>query len=561
MCGFWPRNGAHGLSSSWHFLSSRTSLSAIMAAGLFTPDERPVAEALAQIPFANPFSEKREALERTVLGDRYTVPDRYLLPGQPLHRIEGNLGRLMERAEVLVNELTGRLERRTAIGPVEREIYEGLVHFVVFHRHARGFDHLIASSLPGSDAILGCGQPGILEADTRARATVGTVFERCRRDLMRMLPGPVFDQEAERLAGLWFAFYFQVRRAWVHTFAFIHGGSDALVALRARLWQSIFTHDMRRYQRSLYARMGDITTLITGPSGSGKELVARAIGLSRFVPFDPKERAFAADFAASFHPLNLSALSPTLIESELFGHRRGAFTGALGDREGYFETCGAHGTVFLDEIGETAPEIQVKLLRVLQTREFNRLGDTERRRFHGRIVAATNRELAAEIRAGRFREDFFFRLCADRIETPPLREVLGGDGDELKCLVAHICTAQTGPAEGPALAEEVVTWISRELGRDYPWPGNFRELEQCVRNFIVHGSYRPALGRRAAGAEAGADWIDEAQAGRLSMDGLLRGYCRQVFAEAGSLEEAARRLECDRRTVRRYVQAPDSGTS
>ena len=524
-----------------------------MAAGLFSAEERPLAEALAGIPFANPFSEGRAELERRVLGDDYVAPDRYLLPGQPLHRIEGNLGRLMERADALLGSVAPRLARRTGIGPVEREIYEGLVHFVVFHRHAGGFDHLIAAALPGSEAVLGCGRAGVVEAETRARATVGTLFERCRRELATFLGSPALGTPVDQTAALWFAFYFQVRRAWVHTFAFMHGGSDALLALRARLWQSIFTHDMRRYQRSLYARMGDITTLITGPSGSGKELVARAIGLSRFVPFDPRERAFAADFAGSFHPLNLSALSPTLIESELFGHRRGAFTGALGDREGYFETCGVHGTVFLDEVGETAPEIQVKLLRVLQTREFNRLGDTERRRFQGRIVTATNRDLAAEIRAGRFREDFFFRLCADRIETPPLREVLGGNTDELRCLVAHICTAQAGPEEGPALCDQVVGWITRELGRHYPWPGNFRELEQCVRNYIVHGSYRPPISAAATGR---GDWLESARSGRLTLDSLLQAYCRQVFAAAGSLEEAARRLDCDRRTVRRYVQAP-----
>ncbi|MBE2214699.1 MAG: sigma 54-interacting transcriptional regulator [Opitutaceae bacterium] len=524
---------------------------------MFTPEERPVAEALAGIPFVNPFTAAREQLERAVLGDQFQAPARYLLPGQPLHRIEGNLGKLLERADVLLEAVAARLARRTSIGAVERDIYEGLVHFVVFHRHAAGFDHLIAAALPGSDAILGGGRGGVIEADAKARATVGTLFERCRRDLVRLLSGAAFGGDIEQAASLWFAFYFQVRRAWVHTFAFIHGGSDALVALRARLWQSIFTHDMRRYQRTLYSRMGDITTLITGPSGSGKELVARAIGLSRFVPFDARERRFAADFAASFHPLNLSALSPTLIESELFGHRRGAFTGALGDREGYFETCGVHGTVFLDEIGETAPEIQVKLLRVLQTREFNRLGDTERRRFHGRIVAATNRDLAAEIRAGRFREDFFFRLCADRIETPPLRDILGGNIDELRCLVAHICTAQAGATEGPPLCDEVVTWIGRELGRSYPWPGNFRELEQCVRNFIVHGSYRPPIGPRAGGVGdlRGGDWVSAAQAGRLTMDALLQAYCRRVFDEAGSLEEAARRLDCDRRTVRRYVRS------
>ena len=110
------------------------------------------------------------------------------------------------------------------------------------------------------------------------------------------------------------------------------GASHAATRLRAQVWQSIFTHDMRRYARSLYKRMGDITTLITGPSGTGKELVARAIGLSRFIRFEPHKEQFASDFSASFYAVNLSALAPTLIESELFGHKEGAFTGAASPR-------------------------------------------------------------------------------------------------------------------------------------------------------------------------------------------------------------------------------------
>ena len=126
-----------------------------------------------------------------------------------------------------------------------------------------------------------------------------------------------------------FACFFQIRRAFDLIFRHIIGASRPAANLRATVWQSIFTHDMRRYRRSLYRRMHDVTTLVTGPSGTGKELVARAIGLSRYIPFDPDREMFVADLDGSFHALNLSALSPTLIESELFGHRKGAFTGAL----------------------------------------------------------------------------------------------------------------------------------------------------------------------------------------------------------------------------------------
>ena len=123
----------------------------------------------------------------------------------------------------------------------------------------------------------------------------------------------------------------------------IIGSSLPAARLRAAVWQSIFTHDMRRYRRTLYARMGEFATLITGPSGTGKELVARAIAESRYLPFDERRLAFADDGVESFFPINISALSPTLVESELFGHRRGAFTGAVGDRKGWLETCPAVG--------------------------------------------------------------------------------------------------------------------------------------------------------------------------------------------------------------------------
>ena len=180
-----------------------------------------------------------------------------------------------------------------------------------------------------------------------------------------------------------FACFYQVRRAFYHIYEHLLGTSEPMVQLRAAIWQSIFTHDLQRYQRVLYKHMGDIATLISGPSGTGKELAARAVGLSRYIPFDPVKGQFESALTDTFYPLNLSALSPTLIESELFGHCKGAYTGAVNEREGWLETCPRSGTVFLDEIGELDESIQVKLLRVLQTRTFTRLGDSTERQFVG----------------------------------------------------------------------------------------------------------------------------------------------------------------------------------
>jgi transcriptional regulator with GAF, ATPase, and Fis domain len=298
--------------------------------------------------------------------------------------------------------------------------------------------------------------------------------------------------------------------------------------------------------------MGDISTLIVGPSGTGKELVARAIGLARYVPFSSKKGDFEEDFVNSFHPLSLPALASTLIESELFGHCRGAFTGAVADRCGYLELCEACGTVFLDEIGELEHIVQVKLLRVLQARTFQRLGDTQLRRFRGKIIAATNLDLAAEISTGRFREDLYYRLCSDIIVTPSLREQLADSPGDLLPLVRFIAQ-QIAPEEAEPIANEVVGWITTHLDSDYVWPGNFRELEQCVKNVLVRGEYTPASHARQETREALTKALLE---GTLTADEAISLYCRLVYEKTGSYVAAARQLKLDRRTVRARLGLP-----
>jgi len=317
------------------------------------------------------------------------------------------------------------------------------------------------------------------------------------------------------------------------------------------VWQSLFTRDMRRYRTALYDRMTDIPTLITGESGTGKELVARAIALSRYVPFEARPQSFAADAAAGFFAVNLSALSPTLIESELFGHQRGAFTGAAQDRSGWLETCGRHGAVFLDEIGELDPAIQVKLLRLMQTRLFQRIGETTPRRFEGKVIAATNRDLAQEITAGRFREDLYYRICADWIATPTLREQLADAPDDLRNLLRIVAGRVAGAAEADRLANEVEQWVNAHLGPNYPWPGNMRELEQCVRNILIRGEYRP----RHIGTNGTEELAQAVRQATLTAEELLQRYCALVHAQTGSYLETARRLGLDRRTVRTKVSA------
>jgi transcriptional regulator with GAF, ATPase, and Fis domain len=234
-----------------------------------------------------------------------------------------------------------------------------------------------------------------------------------------------------------------------------------------------------------------------------------------------------------------------VIESELFGHRRGAFTGALEDRQGWLELCGPDGSVFLDEIGDLSTELQVKFLRVLQTRSFQRIGETKPRMFLGKLLAATHRDLDRGLSEGWFREDLYYRLCADRIQTPTLRERIEADPNELMLLVTVLSERIAGTEFGGALAQEVLSWVQKELSPGYGWPGNVRELEQCVRNVLVRKRYRPA--RRTPTASA----LDQALLqSQVSAEALLDRYAALVYRETESYVETGRRLGLDRRTVK-----------
>ncbi len=446
-----------------------------------------------------------------------------------------NVDRMVERSEAVLAAVRARVTTPALLAGREAELYDDLVLFVLFHR--------FRDRIPGASAD---------EPTADFNRQIGKVYDQFLEAARSHLTFQgTFRPLALTLPHL-FAGFFQLRRAFDNIFQFIIGVSPLAVALRAAVWQSIFTHDMRRYSRALYHRMADYTTLVMGPSGTGKELVARAVGLSRYIPFDPERRTFPG-FSASFFPISLSAMSPTLIESELFGHKRGAFTGAVSDRDGWLDVCPPHGTVFLDEIGELDPAIQVKLLRVLQSRTFSRLGETKTRRFEGKILAATNRDLDLEMQAGRFRQDLYYRLCSDIIYVPSLRERTRTDPGELHQLIVHLAQRLVGE-EGPALAAEVETWIDQHLGADYDWPGNVRELEQCLRNVLIRKEYLPP--RRAPQADdplaAGTTAVRQ---GAWTADQLLRWYCTVVYARTGSYEATARQLQLDRRTVKAKLDA------
>ena len=220
-------------------------------------------------------------------------------------------------------------------------------------------------------------------------------------------------------------------------------------------------------------------------------------------------------------------------------------------RSGWLESCKRCHTVFLDEIGELSSAIQVKMLRVLQNRTLQRLGETEPRRFEGKVIAATNRDLGQLVADGAFRRDFYYRLCSDLICTPSLAEQLRDDPNELLHLVRFITRRLYGDADD-RLSTEIANWIVQHLGLDYAWPGNIRELEQCVRNVVVRGEYVPLRERQPSGKEIEFARLASAQ---LTADELLTWYCKLAYAKTGSFVEAAERLGIDRRTLRRRVRS------
>jgi DNA-binding NtrC family response regulator len=506
---------------------------------IFSSRDLKVAEAIGQIGYCNPFLPERLDLERAALGEDFCCADPVinLPPNADFQAIFPNFVALRERAEALSETMCSKL--RSGTTPTERElrVYQNMAMYLLYNRHMSYLDTV--ATTPAKDA---------------KTAQSSAAWMDFQKDFASYLQLPGLPLPEHFTASHSFAVFFQIQRAFNHIFTFIIGRSMPIARLRAAVWESIFTHDMNRYARAIYNKMGSIPTLITGSSGTGKELVARAIGMSRYIQFDENTARFKVDANSPLHSVNLSALSPTLIESELFGHIKGAFTGAVADRKGWLEVAGEQGTVFLDEIGELDLSIQVKLLRVLQSGRYSRVGETDEREFKGKFVAATNRDLSQEMAAGRFREDLYYRLCADMVRTPTLREQIADCPGDLMCHAEFIaCRVLTElPEESRALAKEAVDWITVHMGPNYSWPGNIRELEQCVRNVMIRKSYTPVRQRPVAvGGSAHDHFARDVAAGRFTLEELIEHYVSMTYAAEGQhYGRASKRLNMDWRTLK-----------
>jgi len=314
-----------------------------------------------------------------------------------------------------------------------------------------------------------------------------------------------------------------------HQFANIVGRSEKMLAIFKLIEQIART---------------DSTVLVTGESGTGKEWVARAIHFYSL----RRDRPFVA--------LNCGALPETLLESELFGHMKGSFTGASANKKGLIEAA-EKGTLFLDEIGEMNPMMQVKLLRVLQERKYRRLGGVEELEAAIRVIAATNQDLPKMVADGKFREDLFYRINVIPIHLPPLRE----RGEDIPLLAEYFLTKYREQMNKDVHA---LSQASMDLLDAYDWPGNIRELENVIERAVAleksqtilpeslpeHIVKRVPRGPAAAGVlpETGFNLEEH-------VEGLEKEYISQALARAGGVQvKAAELLGMSFRSFRYYVK-------
>ena len=457
---------------------------------------------VAEAAFCNPFGDERIGIDRRIVGAQEDADWDKILP--PL------LQTLEEKIQTLEKEVhhPARIDDAVAVS----------ILFLVFHQYIDRFDALIKEQLEvGNES---CRVPFAFQC---LETLVGYGFKR---------------PDACQFVGI----FYQIRRAYYFISKGLIGESPCMKQLRAQLWDNIFTHEISWYVRCLWNRMEDFSTLLLGETGTGKGAAAAAIGRSGFIPFNPRTQKFEESFTRAFISINLSQYPESLIESELFGHCKGAFTGAVEKHDGLFARCSPYGAIFLDEIGDVSVPVQIKLLQVLQERTFSPVGSHEKLRFKGRVIAATNKPVDALRREGKFRDDFYYRLCSTLITVPPLRQRIRETPRELERLATHLLQRICGDG----LQLPVVGKLKADIDKNYAWPGNVRELEQALRRILLTGRYEGDQARETIGEKL-------LEAGNLTAKQLVGKYCRDLYETYGNYGEVARRTGLDWRTVKKNV--------
>ncbi|MFC1494174.1 sigma 54-interacting transcriptional regulator [Thermodesulfobacteriota bacterium] len=482
---------------------------------VLSKEDRDFFKLVSRAALSNPFSDERTELDIRIAE---CPPDISL---------DERLGCVLEK----VKERVGRLEKD---GKADIDLYRDedkvmmqlAFIFEIFFLFTKNFDELIANQIKNDE--------------TPCHVLFG-------RDAISMFLKRGFNiKEACR----YFAVIYQLKRAYYFIDKALIGQSPCMEDLRRHLWNNVFTYDIQLYERYLINRMEDFSTLILGDTGTGKGTAAAAIGRSGFIPYIPDKIIFQESFMSNFISINLSQYSESLIESELFGHKKGAFTGAIKQHMGIFSRCSPFGSILLDEIGDVSLPVQLKLLQLLQERTFSPVGSHETLRFNGRVIASTNKSLEELRDNGLFRNDFYYRLCSDCIVVPSLYERIQQNPNELRLILSNIIERLTGE-ESSELIALIAEVIEGKLGNQYPWPGNVRELEQAARRILLTREYNGDKVFPDKSIREGL--ISGINSGSLDSQELISGYCSLLYERFGTYEEVSRRMKLDRRTVKRYI--------
>jgi len=476
------------------------------------PEQRDFFKQIAELAFANPFSQEREQQDCALLNISLGTLDIY----QRSEKIQ----------VLLLDQLPLNNFRITDYQGSTQEHIKFAWLFYQFHEFQAQFNQFIEGQRLAGD------KPIELP---------------CAKALSQRFQQADFSiPETEKFIAL----FYQLHRGFYFISTAVSGNCPSIVELRMRLWNNIFTFNPQWYMDYLCGKMEDFSTLLLGATGTGKSLVAHSIGCSGFIPFDLSKRCFKESFTRSFQAINLAQYPDSLLESELFGHKKGAFTGAIEHHQGLFARCSEHGAVFIDEIGDIDIPTQVKLLNVIQDRTFFPVGSHEKMRFSGRVISATNRNIEQLRKDGHFRDDLYYRLCSDVIEVPSLQQRLQENPEELKHLIASLLNRVTDiPA--PHLVSRITNHIRTTAPKNYAWLGNVRELEQCIRRICLTGNY-PFTHPLKQGSKHN-QFILTDDSGETSAQSLLQNYCRFLYDRHNSYEAVARITQLDRRTAKKYI--------
>lgn len=477
-------------------------------------DDRGFFSLVSRAAFANPFSAARFEIDKKIT--RKTAENWLEIRPEVIRRISGRIAELDKEKIASICNFNGQ----------DHQIIRHAFLFQEYHLLNEDFDDLIRRQVDSEKSL------DVPFAKTSIDNLMARGF-------------------AKEDAKKHFSMFYQIRRAFYFIERGLLGKCSAMAKLRVDLWNNVFTHDIFHYENYLWDKMEDFSTLLLGPTGCGKGTAAAAIGRSGFIPFDEKKNSFAESFTQTFVPINLSQYPESLLESELFGHSKGAFTGAIADHMGIFAICSKYGSIFLDEIGEISPQVQIKLLQVLQEREFTPVGSHKKKHFNGRVIAATNQPIDRLRSEGKFRDDFYYRLCSDCIEVPSLQMRIHENPAELDELIAKVIEKITGQRSAE-LIKTVASVIDNNLGRDYHWPGNVRELEQCIRRVIIKQDYQGDMVRRIS--SGGSIMTIDTCNGSIDAKALISEYCKMLYDRLGNYEKVARITGLDRRTAKKYVE-------